>query len=31
LELVEVGILEEDDIERVTAAKFNPVITELMH
>ncbi|KAI5419164.1 uncharacterized protein LOC127074916 isoform X1 [Lathyrus oleraceus] len=24
LELVEVGVLEEDDIERVTSAKFNP-------
>ncbi|MCI07039.1 lycopene beta/epsilon cyclase, partial [Trifolium medium] len=24
MELVEVGVLEEDDIERVTAAKFNP-------
>ncbi|KAK7276535.1 hypothetical protein RIF29_17676 [Crotalaria pallida] len=30
LELVEVGILEEDDIERVTSAKFNPVIPKLL-
>ncbi|WJX59069.1 hypothetical protein P8452_44449 [Trifolium repens] len=26
LELVEVGVLEEDDIEKVTSAKFNPVL-----
>ena len=30
LELVEVGVLEEDDIERATAVKFNPVIPELL-
>ncbi|WVY89894.1 hypothetical protein V8G54_035408 [Vigna mungo] len=30
LEFVEVGVLEEDDIERATAVKFNPVIPELL-
>ena len=30
LELVEVGVLEEDDIERAITIKFTPVILKLL-